>query len=122
MNLKNGEATANIWFVEHDLAIKTSGAEQCRVQYIGAIGGCDNDHVRLFIKSIHLNKELIESLLSLVITSSSRTVPLAAYRVDFIDEDDARCMFFSFFKEVPYARCAYTDKHLNKFRATHAKE
>src|SRR6266496_2442715 len=35
---------------------------------------------------------------------------------------DARCMFFSFFKEVPYARGAYTEKHLNKFRATHAKE
>src|SRR5947199_10840938 len=42
--------------------------------------------------------------------------------VDFIDKNDAGRGFLSLFEHVAYARCAYTDKHLNKVRAADGKE
>ena len=47
---------------------------------------------------------------------------LASDRIDLIDEDDARRRLLRLFKEVTHARCADTDKHLNKIRSADRKE
>jgi len=41
---------------------------------------------------------------------------MAADRIDFVDEDDARGIFLRLFEHVPDAACAHTDKHFDKVR------
>ena len=47
---------------------------------------------------------------------------LASNGVDFVDENDAWCIFLRFRKKVTYAARANTDKHFYKFRTRDRKE
>ena len=122
MNLKDGKAATDIRFVEHNLAVKTSWPQQGRVKDIRAIGRGDNDNVGLPVKAIHLYKQLIERLFTLVIASGVAIVSLATNGVDFIDENNARRVLFGLFEEVSNTCRTDTNEHLHKFGAAHAKE
>src|SRR5262245_5758785 len=47
---------------------------------------------------------------------------VTAYRVDFIDENDAERGFLSLLKHVTNARRAHANEHLHKIRATNGEE
>src|SRR5260370_36629467 len=120
MNLEDGNATANIGLIEHHLAIKAPWAQQRRIKHIGTVGSCNDNNIRMFIKAIQFNKQLVERLLTFIITTHTRVVSLAAYSVNLIDEDDAWRMFFSLFKKIAHSRSSNTYAHLYKFTAANA--
>ena len=47
---------------------------------------------------------------------------LAAYGVDFIDKDDARCRFLRLFEHVTNTGCTHTDEHFYEVRTGDSKE
>src|ERR1051326_2784787 len=47
---------------------------------------------------------------------------VTTYRVDFIDENDARRGFLSLLKHVADARCAHANEHLHEIRATNGEK
>ena len=63
-------ATLYVRTVDRDLTIKTTGAQQCRIQNIGAIGCGDQDDRLAFLKTVHLDQQLVERLLALVVTAA----------------------------------------------------
>src|SRR4030065_608536 len=61
------------------------------------------------LEPVHLDQELVQRLLALVVASAQARAALAADRVDFVDEDDARRMLFRLLEHVahggrPHAR------------------
>ncbi len=48
--------------------------------------------------------------------------PLAAYRVDFIDKDDAGSVLLALLKKIPYPGGADPDEHLHEVRSGNRKE
>src|SRR5260370_10165913 len=118
MNLEDGNATANIGVIEHHLEFKAPRAQQRRIKRIGTVGSCNDNNIRMFIKAIQFNKQLVERLLTFIITTHTRVVSLAAYSINLIDEDDAWRMFFSLFKKIAHARTSTPYQHLSKFTPT----
>src|SRR5215831_18464520 len=47
---------------------------------------------------------------------------VTAYRVDFVDENNARRRFLSLLKHVTHTRGAHADEHLHEIRAADGKE
>ena len=108
--------------VDRDLAVKTTGAQQCRVQNIGAVGCGDQDDRLAFLKTVHLDQQLVERLLALVMAAAQTGSALTSHGIDLVNKDDRRSLRLGFLKEVAHAAGADTHEHLNKVRTRDAKE
>src|SRR5205823_5826686 len=62
----------------------------------------------------HLDQQLIQRLLTLVVPAAEAGATMTADRVDFIDEDDARRVLLALFEQVAHTRRADADKHLDE--------
>ncbi|MCY1222339.1 hypothetical protein D9M72_344290 [compost metagenome] len=71
-----------------DLAVEAAGAQQGRVQHVGAVGGGDQDDVGLDVEAVHFNQQLVEGLLALVVAAADARAAVTADGVDLVHEDD----------------------------------
>lgn len=79
---------------ELDLAIDSAGADQGRVESLNAIGGHDHLDVATRVKTVELVQQLQHGSLDLAFAAGVGVVSLCAHSVDFVDENDGRCVFF----------------------------
>ena len=122
VDLEDRAAAADVRPVEHHVAVEPARAEQRRVEDVGPVGGRDHDHVLVGLEPVHLDEELVEGLLALVVTATEAGATLAADRVDLVDEDDARRVLLGLVEEVADAARADADEHLDELRAADAEE
>ena len=52
-----------------DLPIGPAGSEQCRIEHVRPVGGCEHNDSFVTGKAIHLSQDLVECLLALVMPS-----------------------------------------------------
>ena len=105
-----------------NLTVKTAGAQQGGVQNVWTVGGSHHDHAQIGFKAIHLDQHLVEGLLALVVAAAQACATLAANRIDFVNENDARCVLFGVFEHVANTGCTHAHKHLDKIRTRNAEE
>src|SRR4051812_39659809 len=110
MDFQNCLATADIGQIDHDLTIKSSGAEQGRVKDIRPVRGSDDDDAFLSIKAVHLNQQRIKRLLAFVVATAEAMTAAAANRVDFVNENQTGRILARLFKHVADAACANADE------------
>ena len=70
------------------MAVKPTGPEQCRIQYIGTVGCRDNNHRFMSAETVHFRENLIQGLLSLIMSPAQTGTSCAADTVEFIDKDN----------------------------------
>ncbi len=76
----------------------------------------------LRVEPVHLDQDLVERLLPLVVAAAEPGAALAADRVDLVDEDDARCIPLRLVEEIAHAAGADADEHLDELRTGDAEE
>jgi hypothetical protein len=108
--------------VDHDLPVETAWSEERGVEDVRAVGGGEHDDPALRIEAVHLDEELVQGLLSLVVSASQAGAPLPAYSVDLVHEDDAGAVLLGLLEEVAHAAGSDTDKHLDEVRAGDGEE
>ena len=102
--------------VDDDLAVEAAGPQQRRVEDVGAVGSGDQDDVVFHLEAVHLDQELVQRLLALVVTATHSGPAMAAYGVDLVHEDDAGRVLFGLLEEVADAAGANADEHLDEVR------
>ena len=112
----------DVRIVHHHLAVEATRAQQRRIEDVGAVGGCDDDDVRALLEAVHLDEDLIERLLALVVAAAQASAAMAAHSVDLIDEDDGRGFRLGALEQVTHAAGADADEHLDELRAGDAEE
>ena len=122
MNPEDFEATLHVRAVEDDLAVEAAWAQQRRVEHVRAVGGRDHDHVRVRVETVHLDQDLIEGLLALVVRSAQAGAALATDCVDLVDKDDAGRVALGLIEQVAHAARADAHEHLDELRAGDAEE
>ena len=115
-------AALHIRTVDRNLTVKTTGTQQRRIQNVGAVGGGDQDDRLAFLKAVHLDQQLVERLLALVVTAAQASSALTSHGIDLIDEDDRRGLGLGLLKEVTHTAGADTYEHLDKVGTRDAKE
>ena len=103
--------------VDGDLAVEAARAQQRRVEDVGAVGRRDEDDVGLDVEAVHLDEQLVEGLLALVVAAAEAGATVAADGVDLVDEDDGRGVGLGLLEQVAHAARADTDEHLDEVRA-----
>ena len=106
----------------HDLAVEAAGAQQRRVEHVGPVGGGDQDDAFVRLEAVHLDQQLVERLLALVVAAAEAGAAMAADRVDFVDEDDAGRVLLGLLEHVAHAAGADADEHLDEVGARNGEE
>ena len=87
-----------------------------------AVGGGDQDDVVRHREAVHLDEQLVERLLALVVPAAHAGAAVAADGVDLVHEDDAGRVLLGLLEEVAHARGADADEHLDEVRAGDREE
>ena len=122
MNIENLLTSLDVSQRNRHLSVETAGAKQGRIENIGTVGCSDDDHPFLGIETIHLNKEGIQGLLALVMTTAHAVTTMATNRVNLINEDQTRSVLFALFEHVANTAGTHTDEHFDKVRSADRKE
>ena len=98
----------------HNAAIETAGPQKRRIKYIRPVRGGNQDHAFVRFKAVHFDEQRVQGLLTLVMATAETGAAMAADRVDFIYENDARRVLLALLEEVANPACAHADKHLDE--------
>ena len=108
--------------VDDDLAVEAAGTEQRRIEDVGPVRGGDQDDVVLHLEAVHLDEQLVQRLLALVVAAAEAGAAMAADSVDLVHEDDAGARLLRLLEQVADARGADADEHLDEVRAGDREE
>src|SRR4028118_898270 len=87
-----------------------------------ASGAGDRDRAVVALDPVHLDEQLVERLLALVVPAAQPRAAVPADGVDLVDEDDARRVRLPLLEEVAHAARADADEHLHEVGARHREE
>src|SRR5262249_2223674 len=82
----------------------------------------DQDDVVLHLEAVHLDEQLVQRLLALVVAAAETSAAVTADRVDLVHEDDARRRLLGLLEQVAHARRADADEHLDEVGARDREE
>ena len=105
-----------------DAAVEAAGAQDRGVEDVGAVGRGDDDDALVRLEAVHLDEELVQRLLALVVPAAEAGAAVAADGVDLVDEDDAGRVLLALLEEVAHAARADADEHLDEVGAGDAEE
>jgi hypothetical protein len=92
VHLEDLLATADVRQRHHDLAVEAPGRSSAGSSTSGTVGRGDHDDALVALEAVHLDQQLVEGLLALVVAAAEAGATMAADGVDLVDEDDAgRC-------------------------------
>ena len=74
--------------VDDDLAVEAARPQQRGVEDVGAVRRREQDHALLLVEAVHLDEQLVQRLLALVVTAAEPGAALTADGVDLVDEHD----------------------------------
>ncbi len=115
-------AALDVRAIEDDLAVEAARAQERRVEDVGPVRGGHDDDVRVRVEAVHLDEDLIERLLALVVRAAQAGATLATDRVDLVHEHDARRVALGLLEEVAHAARADAHEHLDELGAGDAEE
>ena len=90
VHLQNLLAPVHVRAIENHAPVETTGAHERRIENVRAVRRRDDDDVRVGVEAVHLDQNLVERLLALVVRAAQARAAMATDRVDFVHEDDAR--------------------------------
>ncbi len=107
---------------DHDLAVETARAQQRGIEHVGPVGRGDDDDAFVLLEAVHLDQQLVQRLLALVVAAAEAGAAMAADRVDFVDEDDAGRVLLGLLEHVAHAARADADEHFDEVRTGDGEE
>ena len=122
VNFQDFFAAGDVRVGHHDLAVETARAQQGRIQYIGAVGGRDQNDAFVGLEPVHFDEKLVQRLLAFVVAAAQAGAAMAADSVDLIDEDNAGRILLALFEHVADPARADADEHLDEVRAGNGEE
>ncbi len=122
MDLEDLLAADHVRIGDDDLPVEAAGPEQRRVEHVGPVGRGDEDDALVRLEAVHLDEELVQRLLALVVAAAETGAAMATDRVDLVDEDDAGRILLRLLEHVADAARADADEHLDEVRAGDGEE
>src|SRR5262249_3109231 len=91
-------------------------------EHVRPVGRGDQNHAFVGLETIHLDQQLVEGLLALVMAAAQAGTTMASDSVDFVVEIYAGRILFPLDDQIANARGAHSYEHLNEVAAGNRKE
>ncbi len=122
VHLEDVAAALAIRAVDDDLPVEAARAQQRRIEDVRPVRGGDEDDVVLQLEAVHLDEQLVQRLLALVVAAAEAGAAMPSDGVDLVDEDDAGARLLRLLEQVADARGADADEHLDEVGAGDREE
>ena len=122
VDLEDRVTALKVGTLDGDLPVEAAGTQQRRVEDVGPVGRGDEDHAALDVEAVHLDQQLVEGLLALVVATAEARTAVPADGVDLVDEHDRRGVRLGLLEQVADAAGADTDEHLDEVGAGDREE
>ena len=103
VDLEDLLAAADVGVGHDDLAVEAARTQQRGIEHVGTVGGGDQDDAFVGLEAVHLDQQLVERLLALVVAAAQAGATMAADGVDFVDEHDAGRVLLGLLEHVAHA-------------------
>ena len=101
---------------------KRPGRSKRGIEHVGTVRRRDDDDALVGFEAVHLDEQLVERLLALVVAAAETGAAMTADGVDFVDEDDARRVLLRLLEHVAHAAGADADEHFDEVGARDREE
>ena len=122
MHFQNLFAADHVGIRHDDLAVEAARTQQSRIEHVGPVGGGDQDDAFIGLEAVHLDQQLVQRLLALVVAAAEARAAVAADGVDLVDEDDAGRVLLGLLEHVAHAAGADADEHFDEVGAGNGEE
>ena len=122
MYFKNFFSCLYVGQVNNYLSVKSAGTQQRAVKNVGSVRRRHDDDALVFLKAVHLNQQLVQGLLSFVVSAAETGTSLSAHRVDFVDEHDARSIFLCLVERITDTGSTDADIEFNEVRTAYLEK
>ena len=95
------------------LPVEPARAQQRRVEHVRPVGRGDQDHALVRLEAVHLDQQLVQRLLALVVAAAVAGAAVPADRVDLVDEHDAGRVLLRLLEHVAHAADAPTPTNIS---------
>ncbi len=96
-------AAGEVWLPYDDLPVEPARPQQRRVEDVGPVGGGYHDDAALGVETIQFDEQLVQGLLTLVVTAAETGTTVTADGVDLVHEHDGRGVRLRLLEQVAYA-------------------
>ena len=115
MHAKNLFALIKIGKVDMNLTIETTRTQQCLVKNVNTVGSRKNDNATICSKAIHLSQQLVERILTFIVTTHCGILSTStSHSINLIDKDDTWSLLLGLTEKIAHTRSTNADKHLHK--------
>ena len=90
MNPEDSLTAVYIGIAYNNLTVKSARTHKSRIENIGSVGCGNKDYTLVSTETVHFNKQLVKSLLTLIVAAAKTCASLTTYGVNFINKDDTR--------------------------------
>ncbi len=125
VHAQDGLAATQVWPVDDHLPVEPTGSCQRGVQDVATVRRGHDDHALAGVEPVHLDQQLVQRLLALVVRAegaAQRAGARLADRVQLVEEDQARGLLLRLLEQLANARGAKADEHLDELGAAHEEE
>ena len=116
MDLQYLFSSLYVRYVDVYLSVKSARTHKSRVEYVGSVCRRHNYNAFVLFKAVHLHKQLVEGLFSLVVSAAETRASLSAHGVYLVNEYDTRHILLCLIKEVSHSRRTGTHQQDVKMR------
>ena len=100
MYLQDIHPSFKIRSVNDHTSVKTSRTKKSRIKNLRSVGRSKDQKSLGCIKSIHLRKQLVQCLLTLIISAAIAGITAFTNGIDLIDKYDTRSILLGFLEKV----------------------
>src|SRR4051812_43327522 len=122
VDLEDAFAALEVRRIHDDLPVETTRTQQRRIEDVRAVRGGDENYAVIGLEAVHLDEQLVERLLTLIVAAAEAGTAVPTDRVDLVDEDDAGRVGLSLFEKITHSRRTDADEHLDEIRSGHREE
>ena len=122
MHFQNFFPAAHIRPAHDDLPVKTARTKDRGIQNVHAVRGRHHDDPLIHAETVHLDKQLVERLLTLIVTAAHTGASAPAHGIDLVNEHNAGRILLCLGKQITYTAGADTDEHLDEIRTGNREE
>mmetsp|Transcript_254 Transcript_254/g.544 ORF Transcript_254/g.544 Transcript_254/m.544 type:complete len:310 (-) Transcript_254:755-1684(-) len=114
VDAKDALTALEVGKVNSDLAVETARTEEGLIKDVNAVRGGNGNDAGVAVESIHLDKDLVDGLLTLVVTTGETGTTLTTDGINLINENDAGGVLLRLTEDITDTGGTDTDKHLNE--------
>ena len=122
VDLEDILSALDIGTADRDLAVEAAGTKDGGVKHVDTVGGRHDNDALVDAETVHLDKELVQGLLALIVGAAQTCAPAAGDSVDLIDKYDAGRILLGILKHVADTGCADTDEHFHEIRTGNSEK